>query len=473
MTNMKLLTVLSFSYFFGAFDAQNYSTKFSRVLKNSELSNAISVVGNEVYATKMSTIPTINLISAEDSNKFRVKDFIDELLAKALPSSKFALRLESAAKLRAINKRRRLNNIFVLETFVEFLQLKRKITAENFKFNGHYPHSLLVFISGEIKEVQEIFQILWKLQIYNVNVMFEDENGEVLVQTFMPFNAQNCNETTPILINKFKDGKFINGTDKFFPNKMKNLHNCPIRIAISNDIDPFIFVKSENLSGRDIALANVLAESLNFSIYYTYIGPEGFLLENGSAIGTLKVLLDHKADLSISDWWLKVNRLKFFEASTSYISDNLILIVPPGCEFTALEKLIYPFAGLSWILVISCMIFGFAVIFFVQKRSTKVQDFVFGSGVRHPYLNLFVAFIGDSQNFLPRRNFARFLLMMFLMYSLIIRTLYQGSFFQLMQSNQRHSEVQSIDEMIKNDFKLYVIDGVTDVTQMLKTLENR
>jgi hypothetical protein len=74
------------------------------------------------------------------------------------------------------------------------------------------------------KEIKEIFSLLWQLQIFNVNAMFENENGEILVKTFLPFSRGNCNNTKPILINRFKDGKFENGIENFFPEKMKNLH---------------------------------------------------------------------------------------------------------------------------------------------------------------------------------------------------------------------------------------------------------
>jgi hypothetical protein len=98
---------------------------------------------------------------------------------------------------------------------------------------------------------------------------------------------------------------------------------------------------------------------------------------------------------------------------------------------------------------------------------------VFGTGVRTPCLNLFIAFIGGAQKKLPGRNFARFLLMIFLMYSLVIRTLYQASFYELLRSNKRHEEVQSIDEMIEKDFKFYVGIGNEDFLQKTEAIKNR
>lgn len=91
----------------------------------------------------------------------------------------------------------------------------------------------------------------------------------------------------------------------------------------------------------------------------------------------------------------------------------------------------------------------------IKTRSQFVQDFIFGAGVKSPIFNMFVGLFGDSQFILPKTNFARYVLMMFLMYSLVIRTAYQGSYFDILQSNQAHGEVKPIDEMIKKDFTFY------------------
>jgi hypothetical protein len=444
----------------------------------SNLIKAVDFVSNEIYAKTMSTLPTINLIWIENVNDITMKDFINDLLSSTSKAQKFAFRLETAEKVKSIGKRRRLKNILVLRSFSEFKEIYSKVTPEIFKLNGFYPYYMFVLFNGEIVEVQEMFNLLWKLQMFNVNVIFENENGEFLVQTFKPFNDQNCNDTTPITINKFKDGKFINSIEDFFPNKMNNLHNCPVQVAISEESKPLIVIKTlENgtklFTGRDIQLLNSLSKSLSFRINYTFIGEEGFLLENGSAVGALKALLDGKAGLSVSDWWLKPNRLMFFDATSSYISDHLIFVVPPGREFTALEKLIYPLKLMSWTLVGGCFLAGILLIFLIKHKSKKLQDFVFGTGVRTPYLNLFIAYIGGMQNKLPGRNFARFLLMMTLISSLIIRTLYLASFYELLKSNRNHKELQTIKEMVEKDYKLYVREGNFELFQGTESLKTR
>jgi hypothetical protein len=466
---MKVSTLILFVFLLKSSESLHFEKA------NKSISNLCKAVSLAVLELNVNTSATVNIISSDKLENFASKDFRNNLLSEIFVSSTVACRYESSNATRKLFRRRRSFMIFAIQTFEEFLDIHEKIIRDIFKFNGRY---LVVLTCGIIAETREIFKLLWKLQIFNVNVMFEDENGEVLVQTFLPFNAQNCNDTTPILINKFKDGKFINGTDNFFPQKMKNLHNCPVRVAIAIDNQPYIIQRtsmngSHDLTGRDIHVLKSLSKSLNFRIDYTYIGEEGYFYPNGTSIGPLKTLLDGDADISISNWWLKESRLKFFDTTIPYAADQLVFVVPPGKELSALEKLVYPFKLLTWVAILFCFLIGFVIIFIIKRQTRNMQDFVFGTGVKHPYLNLFEVFLGVSQKKLPGRNFARFLLMMFLMYSLVIRTVYQASFYQLLKSNKQHMEVQTVDEIIEKEFKFYVYLGNEDVYHSSAALKSR
>lgn len=417
---------------------------------------------------------SVNIFTSDEENTF-VVDFINKLSLEAFQfGTNLAFRYETLSGIKKVYGYRKKLVMIVIEKIDEFLDIYAKIDREIYALNGIY---LIVLINGEIREVQEIFQLLWKLQIFNVIVMFENEHGEILVKTFMPFNDQNCKDTTPILINKFFDGKFVNGTEKFLPRKFANLHYCPVRVSIS-DLRPFTIAKKSQdgkliLSGRDIFFTTALSKSLNFRVDFVFNEETGYFYENGTSAGTLKALSDGRADMSVGNWWIKASRSKFFDASNSYASDILIFVVPPGRKFTALEQLVYPFKFMSWMFIIACFVVGFVVIFIIKHNSKEVESFVFGTAVKHPYLNLFVAFIGGSQTKLPRRNFSRFLLMLFLMYSLVIRTVYQGSFYELLKSNRGESEVQSLEEVIEKKFSFFVFLGNEDIFLSSKAFADR
>lgn len=467
---MKLWSCFNFlGFVLTTCDCGNFSDRKFAIQSQRKLASAVAKLAVDVFSIDAATI---NLISPETC--VTSQDFKDELLQQVFATQKLILRQETASKMRTIPGRRKRFVILLIASFTDFLEIYQKMSPKVFNFSGFY---LIVLVDGKASELQNIFELFWKIQIFNVNIVSENESGTVLMETFMPFNDQSCNNVNSVIINQYRETKFVNQFESVFPDKMKSLNNCPVRVSISNNTKPFVIVKQSNntlkFDGQDIKLITALSESLNFKIDYTFIGPVGYFYENGSAEGSLKVLIDSKADLSISYFLMKANRKKFFDSTTSYTSEPMNFVIPAGRDLTAFEKLVFPFSNAVWILIFACFTIGFLVIFIVAQTHAIVQNFVFGTGVKNSALNMFVGFIGGAQQVLPRRNFARFLLMSFLMYALVMRTLYQGSYYQLVQSNKRHNEVQSIDEMVRKDFKFYVPSGITDVFQGTQTIASR
>lgn len=426
--------------------------RFTVTQNQSNLGDALATIVNSKIFLKKSNL---NLFSHES---FETRDFKAFFLLKLVRSQTVVLE-ESPS-----SKRRNSLSIFVIKSCDEFTRRFGNFDSSKLSLSGLY---VLVAMNKTTNECNEIFEILWQRQMYNVILLSED--GDVIsVTTFVPFSDDSCNDTKSILINQFKDGEFVNSTETLFPAKMRNLHNCPIRVSISNSSEPFIFTKpsvngSIYLSGRDIHLINTLAKKLNFTTKYTFIGKAGFFYENGTAEGPLKALLEAGADFSLSDLWLKASRLNYFDASSFYITDKIVFTVPPGRELTSFELLILPFKSTVWALWCIYFVVGFLVIIVIQSRSKAVQNYVFGSEVKTPLINLFIGFVGGVQSVLPKANFPRFLLMVFLLYSLVIRTVYQGAYYRILRSDRHHKEVETIEQMIREDYRFYAVPGHADI----------
>lgn len=409
----------------------------------------------------------VNLISCEFSKNRQLADIKNDISKQLSLTPSIAFRQFSFSKApneSFVNSRRKYSVIVLASDFQDFLEIYYILFSHIYKINGLY---LILLTNGEIPEIQNIFNLLWKVQVYDVNVMFEDKNGSILVKTFLPFTKGTCNDTDPVMINEFRDGKFVKDLKDFFPMKIQNLQKCPVNVAISNDSEPYVIVKRlvngiTELTGENIKVINALAQSLNFTIVYTFIGEEGYFHGNGTAKGPLKSLLDSKSDLSINNWWLKINRLKFFDATNFYLLDFVSFVIPSGEELSGFEKLIFPFEAHVWLLTMICFFIGFVVILIVRCHQKLVQFFVFGP-IRSPYYNMMVTFVGGAQSVLPKTNFARFLLMVFLLYALVMRTLYQGAFYQLLRSNKHHKELQSIEEMVEKEYTFLSIPGMMDL----------
>lgn len=103
---------------------------------------------------------------------------------------------------------------------------------------------------------------------------------------------------------------------------------------------------------------------------------------------------------------IAVASVDWFKIQT-YLVDPLFLeqkrshLMPLGELYTPLEKMILPFDETTWICFIFTMSFGVTLITILR-------------------------FAGGSTRVLPGRNFARFILMLFILFCLIMRTAYQS-----------------------------------------------
>lgn len=137
-----------------------------------------------------------------------------------------------------------------------------------------------------------------------------------------------------------------------------------------------------------------------------------------------------------------------------YYSEHFFM-VPPGQEYNGFEKMLLPFDKQTWMWIGITFFSAFAAIFVLLQARSDISNFVIGRNITTPALNVLRAFFGVSQIVCPSRNFARYLLMMFILFSLVVRTAYQGKMFEFLQKEMRKPTVTSIDEMIEQDFTFY------------------
>jgi hypothetical protein len=353
--------------------------------------------------------------------------------------------------------------LIAMRDYSDFKKFLSKINPDNFDYQGHF---ILALIHGQIPELKDIFENLWKLQVYNVVVIFKDVNRHLSVYTFFPFrSSSDCSNTTPVLINEFINGSFTRGLANIFPNKMENLQQCEVRVATSENVPPHIYTKtmidgSKRLAGRDFELISALSETLNFKIVFNIFGTLGCFFTSNSGVQSVK---DNKSDIVIVDCWLRLKRLETFDASTTYFSDKAVVLFPQESELTSFEKLFYPLTLEAWIYLVVYLAIGIAVIFVINLQPKNIQNFVFGMNVRNPYINMLLGLLGINQHISPGNNFSRFLLMNFLIFTLVIRTVYQGKLYHVMQASLKYSEPQTILEMEQRGYKLHVAEAFSSL----------
>lgn len=429
--------------------------------------NLIEIVVKIINLDLEKRFTTLNLITVPLSNEsLLAADYSSNILSH-FTNGDFALRLENYHTIWSLKRRRRFYNTYLVDSSGSFNKLLEQISHDKFNNDGYF---MFVIINGSLANILNIFQKLWMKYIYNVLVLIEDENSIKLL-TFFPYFSNHCNDTRPFLINQLKNASFP--LLEHFPNKFQNLFECPIKVG-AHSTPPSIIQQDVQLTGYEMELLNELAKTMNFHKdieFFPGKAPWGRIYENGSSTGALNRAINGDVDMLIGNYNLFVQRLKFLSASRSCFSNQLILIVPPGKEFSSLEKLFKPFESTVWMLLIGVVVVGIFMITLIKFQMPNVGNLVFGKGISNHYFNILLIFVGGSQHIIPQRNFSRFLLMMFLLLCFVQRNLYQGYLIQFMQSENRAKEVSTIDEMIEKNFDFYMYDSFQEISQSMKLHE--
>lgn len=100
---------------------------------------------------------------------------------------------------------------------------------------------------------------------------------------------------------------------------------------------------------------------------------------------------------------------------------------------------------------------AFLTILIVNRLSYRSRIILYGHKISTPSMNVIQTIFGLSQARLPRQNFSRFILTLFVGFCLIFRTCFQSKFFEFMTSEPRRLPPQSIEELIDRKYELYAI----------------
>lgn len=226
-----------------------------------------------------------------------------------------------------------------------------------------------------------------------------------------------------------------------------NFYGCQFVYQISRDFPNESWKASTDKNGQvsyqkegfNVLIVNEIARALNINVFYNP--------RRTTAEGWELIFPQYKVDIISSP------ALKESDVFTQhYMYDYLGYLAPPGETYTNFEKLFLAFDSKVWIWIGVTFSVAFVVIFGLKFTSKTVQKFVFGSRVTAPWFNVVSVFFGIGQVTLPQRNFSRFLLMSFILYSLIIRTAYQGRSFEILQEPIYKKAVTTVGELGERDW---------------------
>lgn len=389
-------------------------------------------------------------------------DIIDSLI-NSLKRNSIPYSMKQEEIISTTNKSYEVNGseILTFDSVNSFQQFNEMV-----KLTNDFPNDIHIFILCENARDQEIASIKVSSDLLTHILQYEYfiiEEAEVIrLLTFVWYTPKSCRKLQLVEVNRFdkKSRKWM-GSD-FVLNKFENFHRCPLVFGLIQHriFNNFHIIDNSTIiySGFFIRIFKELQENLNFTF-----DVNAKVRDTDTGIELLKELpVDYFIENGCYNFFFKesetiFNTSRSMTRSFSFLRTQMAL--PPGEKHTGYEKFVLCFDKLTWILIIVTFVVAFSTIFIVNFSSDLVKNIVFERVITSPALNVARIFSGVSQVTTPRRTFARILTVLFILYSLIIRTSWQGKMFEFLQKNMTKPGVRTIDEMIEKTYSFYVTEA--------------
>lgn len=190
-------------------------------------------------------------------------------------------------------------------------------------------------------------------------------------------------------------------------------------------------------------------------------------------IETLMLLNKNSVDIAIHSLGLTQQKAKEFDHSMVYLTMPMVFVVPPGNFLGFFEKILKPFDLIVWILLLLIFSAAIVVMFLLDWKLQYFRPFFHEQGTGSSIMNFLAAILGLGQSNLPTRNSPRIVLLTFLIFCLILRNVYQGLLFDLMTSDGRHKEVQTIQELIDKEYTILMYEAAENLAKIFPSIYNR
>ncbi|XP_055325489.1 uncharacterized protein LOC129579433 [Sitodiplosis mosellana] len=432
--------------------------------------HALDNVLDRFYSPRTSTVFIVEQSSLTVTSGLKPIEVAGELIRMESNRTSMTYVIENYIPLKKTAYQRDFN-IFIVDCYESFSRIMFEMTTDTINDFRYYTIVLTKYIVNYSEIVRRMLNDFWSLNIANVVVLTPGKDyKKVFLYTFFPYTPEHCEIVKPIVLDHFENGSFVNERSvPIFPEKFNNFHKCPLSVSTYN-FTPFVFLMpqpngSYYLDGIEGTIIRVLSQQLNFTVN-VLLSRTNILknITNSSTVEnkkyklprSLELISNGSANFTVGATVVAESRARIYSMTFAHFYGSLIFAIPPGRPYTSFEKLSFPFKMRVWACICVLFLIAAIVIVILKLSSKEKRDFFFGKSNNMPIFNMVSHCFGGTTTFIamPVRNFARTLLMIWLLTTLVLRNAYQGKLYDNLRGNQRMAPYFYIDDLFQSNLKL-------------------
>lgn len=154
------------------------------------------------------------------------------------------------------------------------------------------------------------------------------------------------------------------------------------------------------------------------------------------------------------------------------MSNYYFIVSSKTDAYDPFAKLLLPFDTEIWIILIFIFIFGNAIAYIVTYLNRHLQHLILGRRNNTPTYNMVVISLGGPVDKDPEIPFSRFLLMLWLLATFVLRVVYQGLMFHFIRNDLHKPPPGAIEDLVTNNYRILMSEVVHNDVIDLKKLYN-
>ncbi|XP_073811713.1 uncharacterized protein [Musca autumnalis] len=325
-------------------------------------------------------------------------------------------------------------NLFVIDSAKAFeLSVTHHKSLSNKLMHPIYVH----------EQMYKIFKVCLEIGVKNAVIMHRFSGKDhISFYTYYAYGVYHCWDDIAVReVNRYENYRLKE--NYLFPKQLRNYHGCTISVS-AHLVAPLLIFKGDfhneehlsdksRIAGIEGDILKTVADTLNMNLKFRFPRDLNKNHMYSNRTDSLTDLNESHSEIAIGGLSPILPNTKEFTYSAVYHTTPGVFVVKRGLSFGPIRQLIIQRSG-----------------------NLSLWNFIFGTHNRHPMRNIFITFMGypmPSQA-IPKRNFARFLLMSWLLLTFELRNAYQGKMYDSLRLAKRLPVPKTINELIKRDYIL-------------------
>lgn len=356
-------------------------------------------------------------------------------------------------------------NVILIGSLPSFKKICQSFNAFEYDSTGMYTVVYQHVLRNGSELVEGVFNCLRRKQIFNVLFIAPSTFNQIEVYTYRPFRNKDCANVNPELVMVSKDGKAESQDRSLFSNKFNNMNLCQLKVG-TYPLEPFTIPKNDHdgntfYDGTEVRIVQTVAKMHNFTVQFIY--PEnnmrwGFI-EPQNSTGLMGLIQDELVDVGFGSVGISAQRSFYLKAGMSHFISKFVIAIPPGRNFTSLEKLFKPFTLNAWMLLSIAVCMGMILMKLrFGKQNLKYSKLPWIELLPNPMLNGWLTFLGNPMVKFPQNWMARSVITSWLFLGLVVRTSYQSATYRYLHHGQQTKPVRTFLDVEAAGLYFYMFD---------------